>query len=201
MKKISVIIPIYNLEKEIERCLDSVAIQDFDKRDYEICAVLDSCTDNTEGIVREWKKEHVEICLNIFNAQCRTPGLARNVGLDMSEGEYVWFIDGDDYLTDMQAFSKLIGAMHESKRPVGYLKKFDSEKPVPENWAAWRFFYKRSFIDGILFPDLPIDEDIKFFINVSKRKGFCVTLIEDVLYHHTFPRKGSIVTDYYKDFL
>lgn len=126
---------------------------------------------------------------------------ARNIGLDMSEGEYVWFIDGDDYLTDMQAFSKLIEAMRESKRPVGYLKKFDSEKPVPENWAAWRFFYKRSFIDGIRFPDLPIDEDIKFFVNVSKRKGFCVTLIRASLYHHTFPGKGSIVTKYYQALL
>ena len=45
--------PIYNLEKEIERWLDSVAMQDFDKSEYEICAVLDSCTDDAEGVIRE----------------------------------------------------------------------------------------------------------------------------------------------------
>lgn len=161
--------------------------------------MLDACADNSLGIVTELLKGRKQD--KIARVNLRSPGLARNVGLDMSEGKYVWFIDGDDYLADMQAFTKLTGAMRGSNRPVGYLKKFDSEKPIPENWAAWRFFYERSFIGGIRFPDLPIDEDIKFFNKVSKQEGFCITLIEDVLYHHTFPRKESIVTDYYKDFL
>ena len=98
-------------------------------------------------------------------------------------------------MTDARAFSKLVGKMEETQASAIYLKRFDSERPIQENWAVWRFFYQRSFIGGIRFPDLPIDEDIKFFVNVSKRKGFCVTLIEDVLYHHTFPRKGSIATE------
>ena len=56
--KISVIIPVHNLENQIVQCLESVVSQDFDKQEYEILLVLDACTDNTESVVRNWHDLH-----------------------------------------------------------------------------------------------------------------------------------------------
>ena len=190
---ISVIIPCHNLEDYIGRCLKSILSQQYYKDKFEIIMVFDTCNDDSKRIARELLQERTQD--KIATVNFRSPGLTRNIGLELATGKYVWFIDGDDFLTDTRAFSKLVGKMEETQASAIYLKRFDSERPIQENWAVWRFFYQRSFIGGIRFPDLPIDEDIKFFYKVSKQKGFCVTLIEDVLYHHTFPRKGSIVTE------
>ena len=123
--------------------------------------VFDTCNDDSKRIARELLQERTQD--KIATVNFRSPGLTRNIGLELATGKYVWFIDGDDFLTDTRAFSKLVGKMEETQASAIYLKRFDSERPIQENWAVWRFFYQRSFIGGIRFPDLPIDEDIKFF--------------------------------------
>lgn len=193
---ISVIVPCHNLELYISRCLKSILYQQYDGDMFEIIVVLDSCSDGTNQIVSEMLCGRGQD--KILTVNFRSPGLARNAGLDIAEGKYVWFIDGDDFLTDEYAFAKLVNRISETNVPAVYLKRFTSEKTVAENWAAWRFFYLRSFIGDVRFPDFPIDEDIEFFNVLSKRKGFRVAIMQDILYHHTFPRKGSIVTEFNK---
>ena len=105
--KISIIIPVHNLENLIIQCLNSVAAQDFNKSDYEILLVLDACSDNTEVIVKEWQNQHRSINLRILYSQVRTPGGARNVGLNHAMGDYVLFIDGDDKLINNSAMTIL----------------------------------------------------------------------------------------------
>ena len=107
----------------------------------------------------------------------------------------MWFIDGDDYLIDVNAFSELIGKMQNVSSTVAYLKNFVSERPISENWAAWRFFYERSFIGDTRFSDKVVDEDIEFFGFISRKKDFRIIKVEKPLYHHTFPREGSLVTE------
>lgn len=190
---ISIIVPCHNLEQYIERCLKSILMQQYSEERYEIIVVLDACHDDTKRIVAEILKSRAQdkiLSVNFFS-----PGLSRNFGLDMAEGQYVWFIDGDDYLIDDQAFSKLIDLMQKRKASTAYLKTFVSEEPITENWAVWRFFYERRFIGETRFPDLPINEDIEFFRSVSQKRGFHAAVMEDVLYHHTYPREGSIVTE------
>lgn len=190
---ISVIIPCHNLEYYIGRCLKSVLSQQYCKDAFEIIVVFDACNDDSEKIAVELLQGRKQDKIAAVNFH--SPGLTRNIGLDLAEGKYVWFIDGDDFLMDSYAFSKLVGKMEETQAPVTYLKKFVSEKSVAENWAAWRFFYLRSFIGDTRFPDMPIDEDIQFFSILRKKNGFRIALLQDVLYHHTFPRTGSIVTE------
>ena len=193
---ISVIVPCHNLELYISRCLKSILSQQYGGDGFEIIVVLDSCSDGTNQLVSEILCGRGQD--KILTVNFRSPGLARNAGLDIAEGKYVWFIDGDDFLPDAHAFTKLVNRIREANVPAVYLKSFTSEKTVAENWAAWRFFYLRSFIGDIRFPDLPIDEDIKFFNDLSKKQGFNVAVIHDTMYHHTFPRKGSIVTEFNK---
>ena len=93
--RVSVIIPVYNLEKYIGRCLDSLISQDFS--DYEVIIVNDGSTDNTAQICDEYAEKY-----NFIKAVHKENGgvsSARNLGIDLAEGEYIMFVDGDDYVT------------------------------------------------------------------------------------------------------
>ena len=94
MPKVSVIVPVYNVEKYITRCLTSLINQTLD--DLEIILVNDGSQDNSEQIIRQFKKEHS----NIIYVTKENGGLssARNFGLIYATGEYVAFLDSDDYV-------------------------------------------------------------------------------------------------------
>lgn len=96
MKRFSVIIPIYNAESIIERCLDSIACQSC--QDYEIVVVNDGSKDNSEEIVRQFIQSHENIRINLINQKNAGAGAARNTGIGISEGEFVVFLDADDYV-------------------------------------------------------------------------------------------------------
>ena len=90
---ISIIIPVYNVEKYLKRCVDSILIQD--KNDIEIILVDDGATDKSGEICDVYKEEYFSIIKVIHKAN---EGLssARNVGLELAKGEYVFFLDSDD---------------------------------------------------------------------------------------------------------
>lgn len=91
--KISVIIPAYNAEKYLEKCLDSIFNQTF--KDFEVILVNDGSTDNTRRIAERYAAEHTNmILLNQENGGIST---ARNKGLEQCQGEYITFSDSDDY--------------------------------------------------------------------------------------------------------
>ena len=90
--KISIIIPIYNSEKFIEECLKSILAQTF--KDFEIICVNDGSTDNTLNILKIFERKDKRI--NIINQNNTGAGIARNVGMKKSKGEYLIFLDSDD---------------------------------------------------------------------------------------------------------
>lgn len=94
MPKVSVIVPVYNVEKYVTRCLTSLINQTLD--DIEIIVVNDGSKDNSEQIIREFKKVHN----NIIYVKKENGGLssARNFGLIYATGEYVAFLDSDDFI-------------------------------------------------------------------------------------------------------
>ena len=99
MPKFSVIIPAYNSEKYIARCLNSVYSQTF--KDFECVVVADSCTDNTAKIAKDYGAKVIE-------AQVRNDGLSRNIGMENSIGEWILFIDSDDYWLHEYVFQQLV---------------------------------------------------------------------------------------------
>lgn len=102
-KEISVIIPAYNAEKYIERCINSVTAQTYNN--WEMIVINDGSTDNTENIVRE--KAKADNRIHIYWQNNQGAGIARNNGIDKATGEYIVFLDADDYL-DKDYFSMLI---------------------------------------------------------------------------------------------
>ncbi|MBQ3409064.1 MAG: glycosyltransferase [Clostridia bacterium] len=94
MKLISVIIPVYNAEKQIEKCLKSVIEQTYDK--IEIIVINDGSTDNSLNVIKECSKNDKRI--RLINIQNKGVSAARNLGINEAKGEYICFIDADDYV-------------------------------------------------------------------------------------------------------
>ena len=168
--------------------------QDYDKELYEIIVVFDSCTDNSREIAEECLKNFPN--RKLLSVNCRRPGLARNAGLNVAVGQYIWFIDSDDYLTDDDAFAKLTQAMYTSGKKAIYMTSFESERNINEQFAIWKYFYEREIIGTERFTDAPIDEDWEFTRRIMRKPGYSEMRLNNTMYHHTFPRDGSIVTEF-----
>lgn len=97
MIKISIIIPFYNVELFIEQCIRSIYNQDIPLEEYEVICVNDCSPDNSVDIVRKLQKEYSNLIL-IEHTENKKQGGARNTGLKYAKGQYIWFIDSDDYI-------------------------------------------------------------------------------------------------------
>ena len=98
MKRLSIIIPVYNVEQYIRTCLESVYRQTLDDRTFEVILVNDGTRDNSFGVIADIVAEHS----NIVVAEQENQGLsaARNTGMTRATGDYVLFLDSDDLLVD-----------------------------------------------------------------------------------------------------
>ena len=93
MPKYSIVVPVYNVEEYIEKCINSILKQDY--HDFEIIIVNDGSTDGSKDIIDEIAKKHPEI-IKVIHQKNKGLGGARNTGLEQARGEYVWFVDSDD---------------------------------------------------------------------------------------------------------
>lgn len=96
MIKLSIIIPMYNVEKYIGKCLDSCLNQDLPKDEYEIIVVDDGSTDNSKLIVEKYSTINNNIVI-IHQNNCGQ-STARNQGMAIARGDFVWFVDSDDWI-------------------------------------------------------------------------------------------------------
>ena len=113
MDKISVIIPCYNVASTINKCLDSVISQTYGIDNLEIICVNDASTDGTFDILCEYESNYSNSFLIINNEQNTKQGYARNLAIQYSTGEYILFIDSDDYV-DNTLIEKLYSQMSKS---------------------------------------------------------------------------------------
>ena len=95
-KRLSIIVPSYNVERYIEQCIRSCAAQDVPADDFEVIVVDDGSTDSTPRIARRVASDFSNV--SVFTASHMGPGAARNIGFDAALGRYVWFVDADDWL-------------------------------------------------------------------------------------------------------
>ena len=92
MQKITIIVPVYNCEKTIEKCIDSILKQTY--KNFELIVINDGSVDKTLEILQRYNDSRIKI-INQLN---KGTGFARNIGLKNATGEYICFIDGDDYI-------------------------------------------------------------------------------------------------------
>ena len=168
MPKISVIIPIYNTEKYLERCLDSVCNQTLS--DIEIICVNDCSTDSSLEILKKYSRNDSRIKL-INLEENKGVATARNIGIDIAEGEYIGFVDSDDYI-DLNFYLILYNSAVKNKADATKGKivfpsnQYDINKDnfydindlISNDFA---YFY-HSFTTGIYRRDFIIKNNIKF---------------------------------------
>lgn len=214
MPKISVVIPVYNVEKYLERCFNSVVEQSF--TDYDIWIINDGSTDNSADICAAYKEKYPHK-VNLIHQENRGVGAARNLGVNKCSGEYILFVDSDDYieLCALQKISDAIDAHNDPDMVIFDCRSFSDEKTLllyksnveprkvfsffdhpeiihtPIN--AWLRAVKRKIYinNNVTFPARLWYEDLA---TVPKLIVHCKTIvyIDEILYHY-YIRNGSIM--------
>ena len=150
MSKLSVIIPAYNVEAFLPQCLDSIFSQDCS--DFEVICVNDGSTDGTQTLLERYAANHTN--LKVISQLNKGMSASRNHGLDVAEGEYVMFVDSDDWLCD-GALARLRAHLDGEDVICFNAKKYieqtgeyqDNKLPViNEAMTGWEYFHKTRLI-------------------------------------------------------
>lgn len=113
--KLSIIIPVYNVEKYIEKCLNSCINQSVPCNEYEVILINDGSPDNSLSIMERIAENHKNI--TIISQQNQGQSIARNNGLPLAKGEYVWFVDSDDWIRN-DAISIILDIIEKNKPDI-----------------------------------------------------------------------------------
>ena len=125
MKQLSIIVPIYNTEKYLRKCVDSLLEQDLD--DYEILLINDSSPDSSIDIMKEYEERFPNI-IRIFSKENGGLGDTRNFGIPYAKGKYVTFVDSDDYIKE-NSLNRLCTKMDNEDLDIlvyDFVKEYDN---------------------------------------------------------------------------
>lgn len=195
MPEVSVIIPVYNVEKYLKRCIDSLIKQTF--QNYELILINDGSKDSSLEILETYKNNKK---IRVFDQKNMGPAKTRNKGIKLSKGKYVMFIDSDDYVLPdyiehyYQAIQKgdldlVIGGYQkvtgEHVDFVRKLKKGEFAKYVVV--APYCKMYKKSFLEShqIEFLDTSASEDVYFNV-LAYSKNPKIDIVDDVGYFYYY---------------
>ena len=183
--KISVIIPVYNVEKYLSECLDSIVNQTL--KDIEVICVNDGSTDNSLAILKEYASKDTRI--KIIDKENEGQGYARKVGLDSANGEYILFCDSDDYYVSNDVFEKLYYEIVKNNSELMFFRflwgtrkynllddyinrNFERAIFFHFSFPPWCKIYKKSFLDKYTewcFPKYLKFQDMPFHIQSCLR--------------------------------
>ena len=205
---ISVIIPVYNVEPYLRKCLDSVVNQTY--KDLEILIIDDGSTDGSGAICDEYG--NIDSRIRVFHTENKGLSCARNLGLDESKGDWIGFVDSDD-LIEPDMYEVLLEKAEETGADVvecGVFKEY-SDRTEGHNRtrkvfsrteairalvnrelsnSAWNKLWSNSCYSGIRFPEGRIFEDVATTYRVFDDVG-CVSSISECKYHY-LQREGSL---------
>ena len=175
MAKVSVIVPVYNVEKYLKRCLDSLINQTLS--DIDIICINDGSKDSSLQILEQYAKKDSRIV--IYNQENSGVSVARNTGLEHASGEYIGFVDSDDWV-DLDFYEKLYNSAknnnadiavadfireHPNKKPKRLKLKEEKIYTTPEDkfmickvhreGCVWNKIYRTEFIHSINLKFVP----------------------------------------------
>lgn len=210
---ISIIVPAYNISEYMERCVESLVNQTY--RDIEIILVDDGSTDSTGKVCDELKESDDRI--KVIHKTNGGLSDARNAGIDVAEGEYIAFVDGDDYV-ELDAYEKLISYMDEDVSFVvgGYvitdihggesrlvspkILKMTKEEAfynlfIGEGYisqSSWNKLFRREIFIENKFKYGIFNEDMEILPRLIDKSNKIV-VIDSIVYHY-IKKEGSITT-------
>ncbi len=221
--KLSIIIPVYNTEKYLSECLDSILNQSF--QDFEVICVDDCSTDNSFALLKDYENsdERIKVLQNDVNLGA---GLSRNKGFDVAQGEYILFFDSDDWLLE-DSLTIIYDRAKNNNLDILILnynyydnikKKYLASQNLPKNksiynvvtdykcdeevfliWCSNRC-YKREFLleNNLYFNNWKNFEDVVFYIQALK-KASRIMVLADILFIFRISRTDSIEFEYDKN--
>lgn len=170
-EKVSVIIPVYNVEDYLTRCLMSVVNQTF--KDLEIILINDGSTDGSGELCRRWKEKDNRIIL--IEQENKGLGPARNVGIRAASSEYILFIDSDDWW-ELNTVETLHRAAKENDADIIYMNFYFSELDHDTGKLKERPFVQYCLFDGVTnadeMPELIFSSDARMWSKMFRRKLF-----------------------------
>ncbi|MDR3290704.1 MAG: glycosyltransferase [Methanobrevibacter sp.] len=221
--KVSIIVPVYNVENYLEKCLDSIINQTL--KDIEIICINDCSTDSSLRILNKYEKQDERIMV-INNKENLGLGKVRNIGISVAKGEYIGFVDSDDWI-DYRMFEILyedgkkfqtditISPVHVIDENTGkfsydnpyftlasFDKSFDNRTfnhlQTKEFFflipvMAFNKIYRLEFIKNFKFTESLLFEDNSFFYH-SYLNAKRVSFNRNFLYFYRYNRRGSITT-------
>ena len=197
MPKVSVIVPVYNVEEYLERCLDSLVNQTL--KDIEIIIVNDGSTDGS----KEKIQKYINTYKNIVYLEKKNGGLssARNYGIPYAKGEYIGFVDSDDYV-ELTMYEKMYNKAIEEKsdivecdfiweypnkkrEDIGKVYSSKKEAIIEARVVAWNKIIKKDIIEKtkITFPEGLRYEDIEFFYKIVPYLDK-ISFVKETLVHY-----------------
>lgn len=205
MPKVSVIVPVYNVEMYLKKCLDSLVNQTL--QDIQIIAVDDGSTDKSSEILLEYEKNYSNK-IEVYHKTNGGLSDARNYGLPYAEGEYIAFLDSDDYV-EFDMYEKMyekaiqedsdmvecdfIWEYHNKKKiDTGVVYSGKKEMMINARVVAWNKLIKRSLIEKakVIFPKGLRYEDVEFFYKMLPYFD-SVAFVKEPLVHY-IQRESSI---------
>lgn len=164
--KISIIIPVYNGEKYLEECLESVLNQDIE--DKEIICVNDGSTDGTLDIIRKFQNQNE--CIRLIQQPNMGAGIARNKGIDLAKGKYIAFMDADDSYIDNSGLKKMVDACEYYKMPIcGSLRSIKKEDRIELAYSyTYRDELRNKKILKLRFEDFQFDYYYQSYIYLKE---------------------------------
>lgn len=224
---LSIIIPVYNVEKYLELCLNSVLEQTYEN--LEIICINDCATDSSTKILEKYAKLDSRIKI-IHHEKNSGLGAARNTGLDAASGDYIHFLDSDDWIIHKEAYENLVKSLEEhnlpdilqfnfrnsvwgvfDSQPVFHINKDLVDKVIIprktiesyDNWSryVWTKLFKKDFLtkNHIKFSLIRSMEDLQYSADTFVK---CETLcyVDDLVLDYTRARPGSLVSKSYTVF-
>lgn len=180
---ISVIVPIYNVEDFLRPCIESILAQTY--TELQIILVDDGSTDHSGEICDEYARKDARI--EVIHQNNVGLSAARNAGLKVVKGEYVAFVDGDDYIHP-QMYEVLLNALSEGKYDFSMIlgkQVFGNEKP-PQNLSAFtKSFLSQEKMMQSLFNHIPWQSIEEFQIHVVWNKLYKRALLKDEFFKET----------------
>ncbi len=192
--KLSIIVPCHNVEKYIPRLLESLNRQSWGfQSDREVLFILDNCIDNTEKVINKVMKNSRYEWKTIKTSQ-GCPGGARNIGLENMTGDYLWFIDADDWLACDDAIDVVFGCMITDKRDILEFKIKSNANPkgVFGVGTVWMSMYSKEAIGDSRFNDKQNGEDNDFMGEIYRKPNLSFGRLDFAPYFYNFPRQDSL---------
>lgn len=205
MKKnplVSIIIPVYNSEKYINRCIQSILSQDY--QEIEIILVNDGSKDNSLKLIKKYAQKYDNI--KVFTQKNQGPGVARNLGIKKSRGDYITFVDSDDYIEKdyIKILTESVGnndiiisgykTIDENMRLINERIPKGTKMDYVKYVSTCCKLYKKDLIvkNNIIFPSRKIGEDVLFTLKcyaltskkiTVKNSGYIIVINKNSITH------------------